>query len=210
MKGRKRLTPRKSYQNSRQLLLALLLGFLAVLWVGQLQPRSLVGALGSQPVSAQSLRPEDVAVIVYQRLPYLPKENKYIRLETGSVAEDHTLVSRLVRYHQDVEKRPTRFRLDWKLTLADYLGVNEPMKPERYPGSTTLTANPIESDRQAIQKLNRRQREELVDILVSLYRPQQADTQPTPPKPTPAPSSADTPKRPTLTKPGDAQLLLMP
>lgn len=208
MRGRKRLTHRKFDQNSLKLLLAVLIGFFGVLWGGQFEPGSLIGALGSQPVIAQSLRPEDVAVIVYQRLPYLPKENQYIRLETGTVAEDHTLVSRFVRYHQDVEKRPTRFRLDWKLTLADYLGVNEPMKPERYPGSTTLTTNPMESDRQAIQKLNRRQRAELVDVLMSLYRPQQAQTQPTAPKPSPGSSSSGTPKKPTLTKPGDAQLLM--
>jgi hypothetical protein len=168
-----------------------------------------------QPVMAQAMRPESVAVMVYQRIPDIPKENQYVRQETGKVDPDNTLISRLVRYHQDVKKRATRFRLDWKLTLADYLGINEPIKADRYPGRSSLQTNPLEGDRKAIQSLNRRQREALVDLLANAYQPQQADAQPANPNsnpsstnPTPTPAQKPTPSSPSLSKPGDAQLLM--
>ncbi|MCU0536783.1 MAG: hypothetical protein MUD14_23085 [Hydrococcus sp. Prado102] len=162
---------------------------------------------------AQTMRPESVAVLVYQRIPDIPKENQYVRQETGKVDADNTLISRLVRYHQDVKKRATRFRLDWKLTLADYLGVNEPIKPDRYPGRSSLQTNPLEGDRKAIQNLNRRLREALVDLLANAYQPQQTDAQPVSPNPNsspdqkPQPSATPTPSSPSLSNPGDAQLL---
>ena len=185
-----------------RLLVIACLGFCIVLISGQILPRS--------TATAQELRVEQAAVIVYERLPDLPKDNQYVRVETQAVDPEFTLVNRLIRYHTDVKKRSPRFRLDWKLTLADYLGSNEPMKAEQYPGSSTLTSNPMESDRETMRRLSRRQRAELVDLLASLYNPASRTTgansanQSQSPKPSPK----ATPNQPILSKPGDAQLLL--
>lgn len=162
--------------------------------------------IGGQSAIAQSLRPESVSALVYQRFPDFPKENQYTRQETGESDPDNTLVTRLIRYHEDVKKRPPRFRLDWKLTLADYLGVNEPMKPERYPGNSTLSVNPMDSDIKAIRSLDRARRTALVDFLADLYQPKEETV--STPKP---PSQSPTPQRPatpSLSQPGDAQLLM--
>lgn len=207
-KNLQKLKYRQFFKSLQRQLLAAVFGLLLVL-MGEYVKNGLV----MQPVMAQSARPESVAVMVYQRIPDIPKENQYVRQETGKVDADNTLISRLVRYHQDVKKRATRFRLDWKLTLADYLGVNEPIKADRYPGRSSLQTNPLEGDIKAIQNLNRRQREALVDLLANAYKPQQADAQPvnpnptSSPNPTPQPSATPTPSSPSLSKPGDAQLL---
>jgi hypothetical protein len=121
------------------------------------------------PVFAQTLNPEEVATVVYQKLPYLPLENQYIDRESQEIAEQNTLVSRLVRYHQYIKSRPTKYRIDWQLTFADYFGINETIIENRYPGSSTLTENPVEVDRQIIKNLTRQQRSDLIDILVELY-----------------------------------------
>lgn len=118
-----------------------------------------------------SLRPETVAANVYEKLSFVPKNNNYKRSETGEVNPDSTLVSRFIRYHQDVKKRSTDFRLDWQLTIADYLGYNEPVKADRYPGYSSLQTNPMEGDLQEIRTLNRAQRQEFIDTIVSIYTP---------------------------------------
>lgn len=193
---------KKKGQLPLRLLLAACLGLCLALSAGKILPWS--------AATAEDLRVEEVAAIAYQRLPYLPKENQYVRRETQAVDGEFTLVNRFIRYHTGVKKRSPGSRLDWKLTFADYLGVNEPIKADQYPGNSTLAANPIESDREAISHLNRRQRAELVDLLASLYnQPSEtagaaSPTQPQPPKPKPA----ATPAKPALSKPGDAQLLL--
>jgi hypothetical protein len=185
-----------------RLLLAACLGFWLALSSGQI--------FSPSAATAGDLRVEEAAAIVYQRFPELPKENKYVRLETQAIDPEFTLVNRFIRYHLDVKKRSPRFRLDWKLTLADYLGSNEPLKAEQYPGNSTLASNPMESDQLMIRRLNRRQRAELVDLLTSLYNSgaetisPTSPTQPPPPKPRPK----ATPNQPNLSKPGDAQLLL--
>lgn len=125
----------------------------------------------SSAVLAQSLRPELVASKVYEAIPDLPKENNYISQETKEVDSDNTLIARLVRYHQYIKTRPTIFRLDWKLTLADYLGKNEIIKEERYPGYSSLTQSPLLQDKKAIANLTVKQRNELVNLLVSIYNP---------------------------------------
>jgi hypothetical protein len=168
------------------------------------------------PVVAQkSLQPEEVAAMIYEKFPEIPLENQYTRQESGEIDPDHTLMSRFVRYHRDVQKRIMRYRFDWKLTFADYLGVNEPIKPERYPGYNTLTENPTENDIKAIRQLNRRQRQEIVDLLASIYEVETAPSQEMPQVP---PNSANTennvpepepsPSKPSLSQPGDAQLLM--
>lgn len=160
--------------------------------------------------NTSSLRVEDVAAIVYQQLPYLPKENQYRRSETGEVDPNHTLISRFIRYHQDVKKRQTRYRLDWRITFADYLGANELIDPDKYPGKISLQTNPVTTDIKAIQGLNRRQRQEVVDLLALIYKPKASTANPNSPQASPTPQAAPSvdPRKPSLGKPGDAQLLM--
>ena len=193
-----------------ELLIAVLIGVFLSLWGEEIRQSGDMSSLGSQPAAAQILRPESVAAQVYQRLPDLSQENQYINRETEEVDLDNTLVSRLVRYHQYVKSRLTRFRLDWKLTLADYLDANEPIRESRYPGNSTLQTNPMKSDIKAIRSLTRRQRNELVDVLVSIYNPgaENASESNSSPQTTPEPSAPTPRNRPSLPKPGDAQLLM--
>jgi hypothetical protein len=190
--------------------LLVFLGFSFAL-LGHLAPVPNAIAQDSPPPGAivSPLRVEEAAAIVYQQLPYLPKENQYRRKETGEIDPNHTLISRFIRYHQDFKKRATRYRLDWKLTFADYLGVNESIDPEQYPGKLTLQTNPAASDIKQIQALNRRQRQELVDLLALIYKPK-ASANPTPPKASPTPQATPSfdPRKPSLGNPGDAQLLM--
>lgn len=123
------------------------------------------------PAYAQRQTPETIAQQIYERIPEIPKNNQYVSSNTREVATEHTLISRLIRYHEFVKSRPTIFRLDWKLTLADYLGYNEMMREEIYPGFNTLTQNPFNEDRELIKTLSRDQRNQLVDTLVSIYQP---------------------------------------
>ena len=163
----------------------------------------------SSIVFAQSLRPEIVSEKVYEGIPDFPKENNYISKETNEVNSDNTLVARLVRYHQYIKTRPTIFRLDWKLTLADYMRKNEIIKEERYPGSSTLTQNPLAQDRQVISNLTIKQRDELVNMLVSIYNPNFKNHSDTLPSQNNSPSR-DNKTSPSfkLPQPGGADLLL--
>ncbi|HIK29436.1 MAG TPA: hypothetical protein IGR89_15470 [Oscillatoriaceae cyanobacterium M7585_C2015_266] len=161
------------------------------------------------PTVAQRIRPQEAARQLYQILPDFPKENNYINRETGKVDPENTLASRLIRYHMYVKGRATIYRLDWKLTIADYLGANEPLQKETYPGREVLKNNPMESDRAAISSLNRAQREALVNALVSIFNPKSeeptAETIPTTnPNPTPPPQPEVNPKKPLR---GGAELL---
>lgn len=165
--------------------------------------------IGAQPATAQIFSASDAWRKVYERIPNFPLENQYVSKETGKVDQNNTLASRLIRYHVFVKSRPPNYRMDWKLTLADYLGVHEYLVESQYPGSTTLRQNPMEGDRTAISKLNRQQRDALVNVLVSLFQtnPPEAPTpkpsvSPPPPKP-PTPNNTTTPR----SQPGDAQLL---
>ncbi|MEO8890455.1 MAG: hypothetical protein ABI417_02790 [Coleofasciculaceae cyanobacterium] len=166
--------------------------------------------IGTQPATAQIFSAPDAWRKVYQLLPSFPKENQYVSRETGKVDENSTLASRLIRYHVFVKNRPPGYRMDWKLTLADYLGVNQYLVESQYPGSTTLRTNPMESDRAAINKLTRKQRNDLVNVLASIF-----DTNPpkeapaTKPVTTPPPAKPVTPNntRPKLPQPGAAELL---
>lgn len=127
--------------------------------------------LGIQPAIAQRISPGEVWQQVYQQLPDFPRENKYISKESGKVAENNTLASRLIRYHVYIKERAPNFRLDWKLTLADYLGANEVMYVTTYPGNETLRQNPLQGDKAAIARLNRSQRNALVQVLVNIFTP---------------------------------------
>jgi hypothetical protein len=152
---------------------------------------------------SQVQRPEAAAQQIYQEMPDLPKENNYTRQDTGAIDPNNTLISRFLRYHQDTKKRLTLIRFDWQLTLGDYLGVNEKISEENYPGQATLTVNPMAADIKAINSLNRRQREQLVTLLVKIYNPAILPQE----TPTPSPSPSPSPRRPSLSQPGDADLL---
>ena len=157
-----------------------------------------------QPADAQRITPSDVWQSVYQQLPDLPRENNYISKENGKVAENNTLVSRLIKYHIYTKGRSANYRLDWKLTLADYLGANEIMYDTTYPGNETLRQNPMEGDRKAITRLTRNQRNALVQVLVNIFNPSSQNTQSPTPKTTPSPNTSTTPQPPQR---GGAELL---
>ncbi|AFY43803.1 hypothetical protein [Nostoc sp. PCC 7107] len=179
------------------LIVALLVGGLVVsLGTSQLHHTSFFGI---QPALAQRISPSDVWQLVYQQLPDLPKENQYVNKETGKVAETNTLANRLIRYHVYVKERSPIYRLDWKLTLADYLGANEIMYDTTYPGNDTLRQNPLESDRAAINRLSRRQRDALVQTLVKIFNPNLQNT-----SNQPNPTTSTTPQKPQT---GGADLL---
>jgi len=129
----------------------------------------LTGIMGMQTAIAQDTTSRNISEIIYQKIPDLPRENKYISQESKKVAINNTLVSRIISYHNYVKRRPPNYRLDWKLTLADYLGVNEMIDEKSYPGSDTLRKNPLESDRAAVKKLSLHQRNALVQALVDIF-----------------------------------------
>ncbi|XHU95205.1 MAG: hypothetical protein JJP05_05390 [cyanobacterium endosymbiont of Rhopalodia gibba] len=195
-------------QRNMRLLVIFFLSASLVIGVGRFE-LSRDDSFKVKPVNAQTLRPEEAAAIVYEKLSYLPKENQYIRRDTEKIDPVQTLISRLIRYHRDLKRREPSVSLDWKITLADYLGVNESMKKDRYPGSSTLQSNPLTLDVEAIQELNRHQRQELVDLLVSIYTPKQKKLK----LPTIQTESVPELSQPTFTigpglsKPGDADLL---
>lgn len=118
-----------------------------------------------EPAIAQSRDNRAIASDVYAQLPDFPLENHYQHTETGEIATDNTLVYRLLQYHERVERRPLASRFDWKLTLADYMGVNEWMDESSYP-DRFLAVNPFHQDREMIQSLNRQQREALIQALL--------------------------------------------
>ncbi|MEA5570676.1 hypothetical protein [Calothrix sp. UHCC 0171] len=125
----------------------------------------------TQPVMAQRITVGDAWRQVYQQLPNFPKENTYTNREGGKIAENNTLVGRMIQYHVYLKGRAPNYRLDWKLTLADYLGVNEVIYDTNYPGHELLRKNPLDGDKAAITKLSRRQRDTLVQALVNVFSP---------------------------------------
>ncbi len=165
------------------------------------------GALSQQAVPPSPIT-RDVWKQVYQKLPNLPQENKYVSRD-GKVNPNNNLVNRLIQYHVYIKGRSPNYRLDWKLTLADYLGANELIQESTYPGANTLRTNPLAGDRAAITRLNRKQRNALAQSLVSVFNPNSSDVTTStqaPPQPSKTPNSQTSPSFPQP-KPGDAQLL---
>lgn len=174
-------SPRLPYEKGRsqlvssklaRLLLAALLAVIALIAPSLLShpPISLAQAqlLSSTPASARQINPATLATEIYGRLPDLPLENQYISRETGQPDLENTLVSRIIRYHVYIQKRPTHFRLDWKLTLADYLDAFEPLSADRYP-ALGLRENPMAGDRAVVQSLDPLQRDRLVNTLYETF-----------------------------------------
>ncbi len=203
----------KHFRGIVKLVAAVLIGLFLSLWGGEIRHLGSIHTFLSPPAVAQNLRPEQAAAQVYERLSYLPLENQYTSQETREVKADHTLVSRLIRYHIYVKSRSFRSRFDWKLTVADYLGFNEPIQESRYPGYKTLEQNPLSGDRQAFSSLTRRQRSELVEALFSLYNPEAAkllEQQTSSQETADSQESEESESKPRLykPKPGDARLLM--
>ncbi len=137
---------------------------------GRILLLSSAAALLFAPASfAQLSSSTDVAKLVYRRLPTLALENQYIRADSNKQAVESTLVSRIVQYHSSVKGRSPLYRIDWKTTLADYLGIHEVIQPETYPGYAFLKKSPLDSDRISVQKLNAAQRNALVQSLVDAF-----------------------------------------
>lgn len=205
---------RKSNRFKLRIPLLVIISATLCLFLGntEIQSSNLIQWISIQPAAAQFSIPEDASQRVYERLPNLPRENQYVSKETGKVDERNTLATRLMRYHIFVKRRPPMYRLDWKLTLADYIGANEYLVESQYPSANTLNQNPMESDRAAIEKLTRAERDALVNILVSIFNPNRnqqvpgsnSSTSPSQPKPT----SPNLRATPSLPQPGDAQLLM--
>ena len=126
----------------------------------------------SVAIAQQIVRSDAVWRTIYEQIPDFPRENQYISKETGKVATEDTLVSRLIRYHLYTKGRPALYRLDWKITLADYLGFTGALEASEYPGAAKLRKNPAEGDVAAIRKLNRAQRDALVQALVNGFTTQ--------------------------------------
>ncbi|WP_218080719.1 hypothetical protein [Anthocerotibacter panamensis] len=108
--------------------------------------------------------PSQATVQVYRELPFLPKG------VIGADAAAQNLIRRLVTYHTFVKGRSPYSRFDWKLTLADYLGYNESLRPDEYPGREELPSNPLQSDKKLINDLTRSQRDALIAALLQVYR----------------------------------------
>ncbi len=150
---------------------------------------------------------------VYEALPTFPRETQYVPRDSDDTNEDpSTLVRRLMLYHLQVKGRSLSSRLDWKLTLADYLEANEPMFPQAYPGARTLTENPFNRDRELIKALTRPERNQVLEVILTAF-----GGDPTPPQlyippnlgqgPTPNPELLRQPDSIVLPSPGGADLL---
>lgn len=130
------------------------------------------------PRRGDRLRRRDIWKAVEEALPNLPREVHGASGRGGAAAdsEPSTLSRRLIEYHNFRKGRSPISRFDWKLTLGDYLGIHEPMSLVDYPGSDTLSINPLAGDRAAIRSLSPDQRNTLVNTLVRLHNPQIPDT----------------------------------
>jgi hypothetical protein len=156
--------------------------------------------------SAQVGNTEGIAQQVYAKLPDIPLENQYISRETNKAASKNTLVARVFRYHVFIKGRSPLSRLDWKLTIADYLGANEFQEESVYPGYDSLKTNALNGDRAAMKSLSRTKRDRLVTALLESSGSNRATDKP---KPTASPSPTVPSPRPSLKlpQPGDAELL---
>ena len=122
--------------------------------------------ISATTVTAQVVRTGDIAQKIYVELPEVPLENQYFSRKINKVDSNNTLISRMIRYHAYVKGRPVALRLDWKLTMADYLGANDIMDLASYPGQDILAVNPMDTDRAAINTLSRQTRDRLIERLI--------------------------------------------
>jgi hypothetical protein len=138
-------------------------------WLGSLLPRNVQSVAQAQPrTTLRRVDPVAIATQLYQTHPDLPTENTYHQ-SNGTPAPNDTLISRLIRYHLYTKERPANLYLDWKLTLADYLGAFDPINSETYPSASTLTTHPLPGDALALSQLTWPQRQTIVQFLVETF-----------------------------------------
>ena len=118
------------------------------------------------PANANIVRTAEIAQKIYTELPEIPLENQYFNQKLKKIDPNNTLIDRILRYHAFTKGRPADMRLDWKLTLADYLGANDIMDPATYPSHDVLSKNPLDNDRAAVNTLTRSMRDQLIDRLI--------------------------------------------
>ncbi len=118
------------------------------------------------PSQARVVRTAEVAQKIYTELPSIPLENQYFNQKINKIDPQNTLVNRILRYHAYTKGRPVELRLDWKLTIADYLEANDIMDPATYPSHDVLSKNPLEGDRAAVTSLSRSMRDRLIARLI--------------------------------------------
>jgi hypothetical protein len=135
----------------------------------------LVGFLGvglslflACPSPSQTVRVGDAWKTVYQQLPELARSDQYVSRETKQPDSSNTFVGRLISYHLYTKNRPAAVRLDWKLTIADYLNANEDIDSDNYPTQKRMQTHPLEGDRAIIQQLTRTQRDQLIQVLITV------------------------------------------
>ena len=109
--------------------------------------------------------PTQVTLAIYKALPTFP-----VGLTNQDSANPHNLVRRLLTYHLFTKGRSPYSRFDWKLTLADYLGYNEVIQSEEYPGREEVSGNVYLADQKLIDQLTPSQREQLIQALLKIYR----------------------------------------
>ena len=120
------------------------------------------------------VNPLAISTEIYQQLPDFPLENQYLSSDTGAPNEESTLVSRIIRYHLYIKNRPATYRIDWKLTLADYLGVFESISADGY-ADYGLQDSPLDGDRAVIQNLSPAARDRLVNALYEAFTTPRSD-----------------------------------
>jgi hypothetical protein len=152
--------------------------------------------LPTAPAAAQQpyVSPESIATQFYQRVPNFPKLDQY-KVSDPKVPNSSTLVERFVQYHTSVKGRSPLFRFDWKISLADYLGLNDFIDGRTYPGKSYLAINPMQDDRAALRQLTRPQRELLVQTLMNIFTRDSRAVSPAEPA-TPAPTASPTAVQP--------------
>ncbi len=116
------------------------------------------------PVQAQLREIPRITETVYAAMPNLPRLDQF-RTSSGESLET-SFVRRLLLYHMRSEGRSLQSRLDWKLTFADYLGINVTMFAQQYPGADQFSENPYNADLDALRALSRAEREQLLAILL--------------------------------------------
>jgi hypothetical protein len=126
--------------------------------------------ISASTATAQVVRTAEIAQKIHTELPEIPIENQYFSRKLNKIDPNNTLINRVLRYHSYVKGRPVQVRLDWKLTLADYLDANDIMDSATYPSQDVLTVNPMEGDRAAMNKLPRETRNRLIDRLIQYTR----------------------------------------
>lgn len=158
------------------------------------------------PVLGQSINPKMAADAVYRQVPELPQENQYVRKQGNKPATTSTLISRLIQYHTLVKGRSPLYRFDWKITLADYLGLHENIREETYPGHAFLKTNPMQGDRNLMQQLTRQQRLALTQTLSDIYTSQARQQEAATPKETstPQPPPANNIPEPKPSEPAES------